>query len=354
MSMQTTEPEIAETTPITVARQQLAASHGNETELALDNAIIHLTSLDKPLWPLTNDGEGITKRQVIEYYLKVADIMLPHLINRPLTLKRYPQGTQGPMVLQRHIDEVPEYVQTVEVCVDATGTNQQFLLCQNVASLVWMANLDTIEFHPWHSRINPEDTRLPTIFINSVGTLEMSVLNYPDWLVIDIDPSQTIDSGEAPSLEGFDHARQAADLIHNYLDQIKLQHAVKLSGQGGLHIFVPIKRVYTYDQVRQAARIVCELLAKEHNLFTTEWHVDKRQGRVFLDWQQNARGKSQIAPYSLRATPQATISWPIHWKSLPSIQPDQQTLISALIPSTDPWNDISAQAQELPESWLRT
>jgi bifunctional non-homologous end joining protein LigD len=209
---------------------------------------------------------------------------------------------------------------------------------------VWLANLDTIEFHPWYSRINPDGTSLPTIFINSIGTLEMSVLNYPDWLVIDVDANQ-----EDTQLS--DQVQQGALLIHDYLQQRSIAHAAKVSGQGGLHIVVPIQRLYPYEQVRQAARRLCQQVADQHDeLFTTEWHMDKRQGRIFLDWQQNARGKSLVAPYSLRATPEATVSWPISWDILASQEPFHPTLLTTPKVEDDAWDNQTPQ--ELPAEWL--
>jgi bifunctional non-homologous end joining protein LigD len=218
---------------------------------------------------------------------------------------------------------------------------------------LWLANQDTIEFHPWHSRINPEQTGLPTIFINSTGTLEMSVLNYPDWLLFDIDPSQAADDQTDTPEAGFDRARQAALLVHQLLTDLGLQHLVKLSGKRGVHIFIPLQRLYPFDQVRQVAKKLSERLVDKHDdIFTTEWHIDKRQGRVFLDWQQNARGKSVVAPYSLRATDKATVSAPVSWPELTEVQPQKFTLESVSrqlvkLPAAF-WPDLADQAQELP------
>jgi bifunctional non-homologous end joining protein LigD len=333
---------------LTIARQHLATAQG-DTEITLDGAILPLSHLSKELWPATPASPVITKRQLIDYYLKVADILLPHLKDRPITFKRFPDGIAEQGIMQRHFDEVPDFVHQVEICVDDTGTNQPFVVCQNAATLIWLANLGTIEFHPWNSRVNPEDTKLPTIFINSVGTLEMSVLNYPDWLVIDIDPS-SISQSDIGQL--FDQAKRAATQIYQHLNRYQLNSQLKLSGQGGLHIFIPLKRLYTFDQVRQTARTLCQQLAEEHNLFTTEWNVERRAGRIFLDWQQNARSKSLAAPYSLRATSMATVSMPIDWSELDNVQPDQFTLQSIPANPTDAWADIQSQGQELPAELL--
>jgi bifunctional non-homologous end joining protein LigD len=180
----------------------------------------------------------------------------------------------------------------------------------------------------------------------------MSVLNYPDWLVLDIDPNE---QGRG-ALHGFEQARQAALTIHQHLEKMSLYHVAKLSGKRGVHIYLPIKRLYKFDQVRKAAQRFSQQLAEKYGRFTTEWHVDQRQGRVFLDWQQNSRAKSQAAPYSTRATIPPQVSWPVSWEELATTTPEQHTLENVLHntePIADPWDDILKHAQELPEEWLR-
>lgn len=187
----------------------------------------------------------------------------------------------------------------------------------------------------------------------------MSVLNYPDWLIFDIDPAATANSDQHNNPdELFDHARQAAQLIHQYLDELQIRHLAKVTGRRGIHIFIPLIRLYSYDQVRQAAKKMSEILTERHDtIFTTEWHIEKRQGKVFLDWQQNARGKSAVAAYSLRATDQATVSAPFPWSALSTIQPQKISLESVTrqlvkLPSHF-WDDLHTQAQELPDHLLQ-
>lgn len=320
-------------------------------QITVEGSVIELTHLAKPMWsasPEHPEQVNVSKRDMLHYYLTVAPQLLAYLKDRPLTVKRCPEGINGPSFMQRHIDNLPEFVQTVEICVDNQGNNQPFLLCQNLASLVWLVNQDVVEFHPWHSRINPEETKLPTIFINSMGTLDMSVLNYPDWLVMDIDPGEGSD---------FDKTRAATLLIHQHLLGQSLNHLVKLSGKRGIHILLPLQRKYTFDQVRLAARRLSEQLADRFDDdFTTEWNVEQRHGKIFLDYQQNARGKSQVAAYSLRTTDQATISAPISWEALDLTSPTDLTLSQAF--QTSPKGDgfiaeLYAQAQELPENLLQ-
>ena len=341
--------------PIAELAQQLRGN-SEHIELSVHGQAIELTHLAKPMWspsPDAPDEVDVTKRELLTYYLLAAPALLPFLRDRPLTVKRYPDGFDGKSFMQRHIDDAPPFVETVEICTDAHGNNEPFLLCQNLETLIWLVNMNTVEFHPWYSRIDPGDTGLPTIFINSAGTLEMSVLNYPDWLAFDIDPNE--EGGAEDQI--FERTLQASGLIHQYLDNLGLSHFVKLSGRRGIHIFVPLERLYTYDQVRMAAKKMSDQLAEAHDdVFTTEWHIEKRQGKVFLDWHQNARGKSMAAPFSARGTAQANVSMPLTWEGLADSNPSDFTVLKALhrpaIFEENPWKKLLDAAQKLPASLI--
>lgn len=376
----------------------------------IDGYRLELTHLNKRLWVIQDEHTSpqiLTKRKLLQYYASIALHILPHLADRPLTIKRLPDGLEGQSFIQRHLDDPPEYIQTVEMYADATGQNQHFFVCQNLASLIYLANLDAIELHPWYSRINPEATKLPTIFINSTGTLELSVANYPDVMVFDLDPSTEVGSEAGQLLSPFHQAKQAAELLREVLVSYQLDAFIKTSGQDGLHVVVPIIRQYPYDQVREAARRIGLYLTETYDkIFTTEWQMPKRQGRVFIDLSQNARSKSLIGAYSLRSNQQATISMPITWEELATVEPTDFSLnsmvgfdslvqeqavlevgvttsgeaVEAPMPSAskaqsteskvskrlsrqaaakpmvlpkDPWRDILKHAQELPDALLK-
>ncbi len=345
-----TEEATNQATPI---RQLLAASKEAELEVAVDDHIIRLTELTKPLWTLLDVHESriITKRQLIEYYVSVSPYLLPLLKDRPLAIKRYPDGVGESSVLQRYFDEVPEFVETVEICSDGDGNNRPHILGQNLATLVWLADLAAVELYPWSSRVDAAGTSLPTIFINSMGTLEMSVLNYPDWLVLDVD------AAEPDPTKAFERSQQAALCLHEHLSSLNLRHYVKLNDQASLQVIVPIVRQYSYDQVRQAARRISEIMAEQYaDIFTNEWHVERRQGKVLLDWQQNTRAKTLASPYSVRATEIATVSLPLDWDALATVNPTELSLDRILakpaLLTPQPWSDILSHPQQLPADLL--
>ncbi len=328
----------------------------------VDRSILQLTDLDKPVW------ETITKRQVLAYYASISPAILPHLVDRPLTWRTFNHGITGQPQIERYAQEpLPEFVKTITMYSDLASQNMDYLLCQNAATLLWLINQDAIELYPWYSRINPDKTGLPTIFINSAGTLEMSAVNYPDYLVFDIDsvsPLAGIQS-QTSTLDHFTRNKEATLFLHQYLQKQGLESYVKTSGKNGLHIQTPIKRLYSYEQTRQAAHRVGQQLTEHYpQLFSMGWQIDQ-QVRVSIDFYQNSRNKAFAAPYSLRATDLATISLPLTWKELEGLKDPQHLNLPNYLTSQlqssysalgdiehNPWSNTHHTGQDLPEDLL--
>ena len=337
--------------------QSIAAALNSEQELltiAIDDHHVQLSQLDEPVLTTLNHTQQtaatLTRRHLLQYYTQSAPHLLPLLKDRPLTVKQFSKGLDQPSVTIRHTKEftesIPEYVSTVFMYSEYTGENEQILLCQNLASLLWLINAQAFELYPWLSRINPDKTNLPAIFINSPGTLEMSVANYPDVMVFNLSGSQAATQQDtAGATEHFHDQSQdteladqswsrvvkAARLMQQFLESKNLHSFIKTSGRGGLHIMVPIQRQYTFAHVKAIAqRLGQQAVAKHEDILTMGWQIDSRQNRVFLDVAQNIRSQALVSAFSLRSNPQALVSMPITWKQLDEIQPDSFSLFTMI------------------------
>ena len=210
-----------------------------------------------------------------------------------MTLTRYPNGIDGGSFYQKHVEDPPPFVNTVEIYSSHNEGDSSYITVDNLATLVWLAQLADIELHPWSSRTvgEPDAAQLPAVFHGSREVLEGSVLNYPDFIVFDLDPyiySGREKTGDEPELNraAFASTRTVALALRQVLDQLSLSSFVKTSGKTGLHIYVPIVRQYDYRSVRK----VCEtiggfLLRQRPRDVTMEWSVEKRTGKVFFDHQ---------------------------------------------------------------------
>ena len=218
-------------------------------------------------------------------------------------------------------------------------------------TLLWLAQIGNLEIHPWYSRTNPEpDARmLPTTFSGSVQALEASALNYPDCMVFDLDPylySGAEQGGEEPELHrrGFAQVCIVARWLKTLLDELGLEAFVKTSGKSGLHVLVPILRQFDYDAVRGISAQICRFVLEQHpETLTMDWAVDRRRGKVFLDHNQNTRGKTLASPYSPRALDGAPVSMPVRWAELEDIYPTQfriGTVVDRLAGVGDIWSDV--------------
>ena len=329
---------------------------------------IAFTNLDKMFFP----GTGYTKGDVIEYYRRVAPYILPHLKDRPLTLRRWPDGIDGNDFFQKDVPDAPAFVRTERVWSDQGDRDIRVIVGGDEVVLLWLAQMGCIEMHPWFSRVAPippgrgqagRGARRPaTTFGGSEAAIEASTLNYPDVVVFDIDPfifpegqKPVVRHGEKDpdySRPGFAAARRATLRVRDALDGLGLRAFVKTSGKTGLHVVVPIRRRYPYTQTHAFAKTLVEWLTARHpDELTTAWAVEQRVGKVFLDYNQNARGKTMASIYSLRPIPEAAVSVPVTWEELEAgfdpLQWTIETVFDRLARTGDLWAGLLDAAQEL-------
>ena len=256
------------------------------SEIRRGRRSVRLSNLDKPYWP----DEGITKGDLLRYYRDVAPTLLPHLRDRPFTMKRYPDGWAGrPFFRRDAANYVPPWVKRADVRVmGAEGERTiEVPAVNDELALLWMVNTGCIECHTWYSR--------------------MDRLDRPDWVVFDLDPSDDV---------GFPETVEVARLVKKALDSFGLTSFPKTSGAHGLHVLVPLERRHTYDDTRRFADRVARRIAEAHpDLATTEWSKAKRRG-VLIDARQNAKGKSIASVYSVRPMPGAPVSTPLRWNEV--------------------------------------
>lgn len=267
-----------------VVREALLPERKIEAALPVDGHKVKFTNLSKVYYP----DDGITKREFINYYAAVADLLLPHLADRPLSLRRYPDGISQPGFFQKNAAEgFPAWMRTATIMAENHEERHQIIGGER-ADLLYLSNLGCIDQNPWMSRLN--------------------TLDHPDFILIDLDPY------ECP----YTKIVEAALLIRRKLDQLELTGYPKTTGGNGLHIYVPLEPIYTYDQSRGIAEILARLAAVERpDLFTLPRAIGKRDaGKVYFDYLQNARGKTISAPYVPRAHHGATVATPLEWREL--------------------------------------
>jgi bifunctional non-homologous end joining protein LigD len=319
---------------------------------------ISLTGLDKVFWPKYGKNRPLTKRDYITYLSEIADFILPHAKDRPLTLTRYPNGINGEKFYQKHWEsQLPEFVETVSIYSSENDAFQDYLMCNNLATLLWLGQLADLEIHTWYSRAaeRPDRPDLSS-YGGPPGHLGDYLAGIPDFLIFDIDPyiySGGETAGGEPELnrEAFKATVEAAFWVKEALESLNLVPYAKTSGKTGLHLFVPIKRKYDYDATRQAAATISRHVESQHpEKLTTEWAVAKRRGKIFLDFNQNTRGKTVASVYSARPTPWAGVSLPFRWEELDKIYPEDFNLSNAparLAQTGDIWEDIMKSKREL-------
>jgi bifunctional non-homologous end joining protein LigD len=268
-------------------------------EIRQGERTVRLSNLDKPFWP----EEGITKGDLLGYYRDVAPTLLPHLRDRPFTMKRYPDGWQGrPFFRKDAANYAPAWIKRTTVRVASRGSRANRTIevpaVNDELALLWMVNTGCIECHAWYSR--------------------MDRLDRPDWVVFDLDPSADV---------GFAEAVEVALLVKEALDALRLASFPKTSGALGLHVLVPIERRHTYEETRRFANGVARQIAGTHpDLATTEWSKARRRG-VLIDASQNARGKTIASVYSVRPMPGAPVSTPLRWNEVnPELDPSGFTI----------------------------
>ena len=309
---------------------------GSESlSLDVDGHKIAFTNLNKPLWPEHEGRVAVTKREVVRYFATMGPVLLPHLRDRPLTLTRYPDGIYGESFYQKHWEhKLPDFVETVELFSSHNEGVGEYIVVNNLPTLVWLAQIADLELHPWLSRTvrEPDAVDATTDFAGSEDGIRGSALNRPDFIVFDLDPyiySGKEKTGDEPELnrKAFAKTAEIALELKDILDQLSLSAFLKTSGKTGLHIYVPILREYEYRATRKTCEIVGRFLMRNRPRdVTMEWSVSKRKGKVFLDHNQNVRGKNMASIYSLRPLPGAPVSTPLRWNELEDVYPTMFTI----------------------------
>lgn len=246
---------------------------------------VRLTNLRKVFWT----DHGITKGDLIQFYADIAPVLLPHLVDRAMVMKRYPNGVSGGFFfMKRAPSPRPEWIQTCAI-EHASGSVIHFPIIRDLPSLLWVINLGCIDLNPWYARCDD--------------------VNRPDYLHFDLDPVEGT---------GWEQMVESASVVHEALTKLKLPSFIKTSGAKGFHIYVPIVRGPTQKQVWSFAKQFAQALAAmRSDLITAEYRIAKRpRKRVLVDYNQNAWGRTLASVYSVRPRPNATVSTPITWKEL--------------------------------------
>lgn len=329
---------------------------------------IRLTHLDRVYWPADPalKQPALTKRDLLRYLAQVSPYLLPHLADRPLTMVRMPEGIGGERFFQKHWEPpLPTFAESVTVFSESRDERHDYLVCNNLPTLLWLGQSGTLEFHVWHSRAKPgaDAPGLGTDYSSSTAALERSLLNFPDYLVFDLDPylySGNEAAGAEPeySVAAFDKGKETAFRLREVLQAMGLVPLVKTSGKTGLHVFVPIERTLDFAAVREVAGLVGRHLLRQHpKLITMDWRIAKRSGKIFFDYTMNTRTKTLAAAYSPRGVPGAPVSMPLTWEQLETAQPTDFSLgnvAQRLAQTGDPWRDALARKQSLERTLART
>jgi bifunctional non-homologous end joining protein LigD len=272
---------------------------------------VKLTNLDKVLYPKI----GIAKGQVVEYYIKMAPKMLPIMRDRPLVLTRYPDGVDGGKFsfFEKNAPlGTPDWVKLETIHSPSAKRDVHYIVCNDLDTLIWLANLAALEIHM------PFSTILD--------------LERPDFLFFDVDP-------EPPAT--LSDAAEAALLLKDMLSDLGLTPFVKTSGKKGLHVVVPIVPNHGFDRVRAFVHGIGIELAKKSDMVVSEFKDTKKPGKVFADYLQNSPMRTMVVPYSLRPTPEASVSTPLEWREVrKGINPSDFTISTVVKRASNPWKNI--------------
>lgn len=288
------------------------------TMVNVEGKELSLTNLDKILWP----DEGYTKGDLIDYYVQAAPFILPHLKSRPLVFTRYPNGINGKHFYQKNApDYMPDWIPTFP-WINEDGSANYHILAENGATLAWLGNQACLEIHTWLSSAD-------------------SILN-PDYFVFDLDPSPG---------STWQNVVDIALAIKQILDELGLKGYPKTSGGEGLHIYLPVEPIYTYEELRdfsgRIAAMVCTILP---DIATIERTVAKRGTKVYVDYMQNIIGKTLCAPYSVRPRPGAPVSAPLNWEEITEVSPNDFTIknmLTRLNRLDDLFHPVLSQPQQI-------
>ena len=273
------------TKPVTDKSRKTFLNPTDETQVRkIDGHELKFTNLSKIYWP----KEKITKRDMLNYYFQVAPYILPYLKDRPQSLNRFPNGINGESFYHKDVtSHSPDWIK-MEPYTTGEGERKNFLVPEDEAAILYMANLGAIEMNPWNSTIHKE--------------------NYPDWCLIDLDPG---------TKSNFNHVIETALVTKEVLDNMKVKSYVKTSGSTGIHIYIPLGAKYDYDQCQLFGKVIA---TQVHHILpdttSIERMVKKRDGKLYIDYLQNRPKATLAAPYSLRPKPGAPVSMPLHWEEV--------------------------------------
>ncbi len=283
----------------------------SETEQLGNLTKVKLSNLDKIFYT----EPKITKAQVVEYYITLAPKILPLIADRPLVLTRYPNGVLGERMsfFEKNAPEgTPRWVKTFPIYSKTSKREVNYIVCNDLDTLIWLANLASLEIHMPFSRIE--------------------ALEKPDFLFFDLDP-------EPPAT--LSDAAEVALLLKDELSELGLVPFIKTSGKKGLHVIIPIVPAHGFEKTRMFVHSLGVALAKKSDLVVSEFKDTKKPGKVFADYLQNSQGRTMVIPYSLRPTLNATVSTPLDWSEVQDgLNAEDYTLFTVMKRKRDPWKDI--------------
>lgn len=286
--------------PVTKGERKTFLNPTDESQVrAIGGHELKFNNLSKVYWP----KEKVTKRDMLNYYYQVAPFILPYLKDRPQSLNRHPNGIEGESFYQKNVKgKVPDWMITFPYHSEADGQDREFLVCNDEATLLYMASLGCIEMNPWSSTVKKPDN--------------------PDWCIIDLDPAKNT----------FNQVIEAARVTHQLLDMLEVPSYCKTSGSTGLHIYIPLGAKYTYEDSKEFGRAIAKMVHAQLPKFTSiERQVANRGGKMYIDFLQNRPQATLAAPYSLRPKPGATVSMPLHWEEVkPGMKMKDFTIFNAI------------------------
>ena len=300
-----------------------------KAELIVADRKIQVSNLDKILYPKA----GFTKGQVIDYYIRIAPVLLPHLKDRPLTMKRYPNGVEGEFFYEKNCpSHRPKWVRTAKVWSDGNQRIMDYCLANDLPTLVWAANLADLELHTSVSRKN--NIERPTV------------------MVFDLDPGAPADIVQCCEVGLW---------LRELLESMKLKCFAKTSGSKGLQVYVPLNTAVTYADTKSLSRALAQHLEHEHvGRVTSNMSKALRKGKVFVDWSQNDEHKTTVCVYSLRAKEEPTVSTPVSWQEVENCLKKKKAdllkfrsdqALGRVEKLGDLFEPIEALRQKLPKNW---
>ena len=308
-------------TPALSDTSTLPSDFPDEREESFGKKKLKLTNLNKLYWK----NEGIKKGQLIEYYRSVAEYILPYLKDRPLSLNRHPNGIDAPGFFQKDLDtaQIPDWIKYQTIFSESVSKDIDYLICNDLPSLLWMANLGCIEINPWLSTYKKPDN--------------------PSFAVMDLDPNEVDD---------FSEVVRVALTTKELLDQMGVRPFIKTSGSRGLHIFIHVAEQYDYEIVKNFVQYLGKMVLEVHPDTTSlERSPSKRKKKIYLDFLQNRRGQTIAAPYSVRPKPGATVSTPLLWEEVnESLDVKQFTIFNTLQrieQKGDLWRELLSEKTDL-------